>query len=109
MAQPKGLLHSQVLRGPFMISVQSGPKQFAGRTTINSGDATVTVSTFAVMSDSLITYGVEGAVNQSSGVATYLEVKSISDQNFFTLGWADGSVAVPKRTLMWQVTNTSHH
>ena len=46
-----------------MTSVDSGPTQFAGRTTINSGTATVTVSTRAVKSDSLIHLGFEGNAN----------------------------------------------
>ena len=109
MAQPKELFHGPLLRGPILTRVQSGPAQFAGRTTLNSGDTTVTISTFAVMSDSLIQMGIEASVNQSSGVAAPMEVKSISDQNFFTLGTADGTAVVRNTTIMWQITNTSHH
>ena len=174
-----------------MTSVQSGPQQFAGRTTLNSGSATITVSTFAVMSDSLIHLGLEGndnlniiagtfsigsgeltatvsnaaivadslvfmqprmSVSQNSGFAVPLEVRSlaagwfsaswatqasadhadrettvmyavfpadgppadievktISDQNFFTLGRSDGRAAARDTDVLWQLTNTSHH
>ena len=189
--RPKGLLHSQLLRGPFMTSVQSGPQQFAGRTTLNSGSATITVSTFAVMSDSLIHLGLEGndnlniiagtftvgsaeltatvsnaaiaadslvfmqprgviaqnsgqgvpleihslaagwfgahwstqvsadvaerettvmyMVTPADGLPSDIEVKTISDQNFFTLGRSDGRAAARDATVLWQITNTSHH
>lgn len=189
--KPKELLFGPTLKGPIMTSVQSGPKQFAGRTTLNSGSATVTVSTFAIQSDSLIHLGLEGNANlnilastftigsaeltatvsdaaieadslvflqprgvisQNSGQGVPLEihslaagwfgahwstqvsadvaerettvmytvypadgppaaieVKSISDQNFFTLGRSDGRAAARDTDILWQVTNTSHH
>ena len=63
MAAPKEVLAGAKLKGPLFASVQSGTSQWAGRTTLNSGSATVTVSTFAVQSDSLIIIGNEGSGN----------------------------------------------
>lgn len=189
--KPNELLFGPTLKGPIITSVQSSPKQFAGRTTLNSGSATITVSTFAVLSDSLIHLGMEGNANlniiagtfnigsaeltatvsdaaiaadslvflqprgvivQNSGQGVPLEihslaagwfgahwstqvsadvaerettvmymaypvdgpvaeieVKTISDKNFFTLGRSDGRAAARDTDVLWQITNTSHH
>ena len=61
--KPNELLFHPTLKGPTMTSVQSGPRQFAGRTTLNSGSGTVTVSTQAIQSDSLVHFGFEGNAN----------------------------------------------
>ena len=174
-----------------MTSVESGPKQFAGRTTLNSGSATITVSTQAIQSDSLVHLGFEGNANhgiiagtlvvasatlagtvsnaaiaadslvflqdrspaaQNSGNAfafevrslaggwfsvaspsqasadnamrettimysvfpadgppAGLEVKTIVDGSYFTLGRADGRGVARDTVVLWQITNTSHH
>ena len=191
MTRPKELSRGALLRGPNLVSVQSGPAQFAGRTTLNSGSATITVSTFAVQSDSLIHIGNEGNANlniiagtfnigsaelsatvsdaaiaadslvflqprgviaqnsgqgvpleihslaagwfgahwstqQSADVAerettvmytaypadgtpSPIEVKTISDGNFFTLGRADGRASARDEDVLWQITRGSHH
>lgn len=109
MTQPRELLRGPLLKGPLMSPVQSGPAQFAGRTSISSGVATVTVSTYVVKSDSLVFLTAQSITNQSSGVSKPIEVRSISDGNFFTLGWADG-VGTPRTTdILWNIVNSSHH
>mgnify|MGYP001618732442 FL=1 len=188
---PQELLFGPTLKGPMMTSVQSSPAQWAGRTTINSGSATVVVSTFAVKSDSLIDIAALGNANlgiiagtlvvasatltgtvsnaaiaadslvflqdrsvaaQNSGNAFAfevrslaggwfsaaspsqasadnamrettimytvfpkdgppgaLEVKTITDSSNFTLGRIDGRGVARDTTILWQITNTSHH
>jgi len=54
MTTPLEALARGFLRGPLVTKANSSPNQWAGQTTINSGSATVTVSTFQVNSDSLI-------------------------------------------------------
>ena len=61
--KPNEELFHPLLKGPMMTSVESGPRQFAGRTTLNSGSATITVSTQAIQSDSLVHLGFEGNAN----------------------------------------------
>jgi len=189
--KPRELLRGALLRGPNLIETQSGPQQFAGRTTLNSGSATITVSTFAVQSDSLIHIGKEGNANldifagtftigsaeltgtvsetgiaadslvflqprgviaqnsgqgvpleihslaagwfgahwatqvsadvaerettvmytayPADGTPSPIEVKTISDGNFFTLGRADGRAAARDEILLWQISLGSHH
>lgn len=62
MTTPAELIRRGLLRGPLITMASSSPNQWAGRTTLSSGSATVTVSTFQVNSDSLITLGVEAAL-----------------------------------------------
>lgn len=90
-----------LLKKPMQVKANSGPYQFAGRTTLNSGSATVTVSTAAVEADSIIVATVEAATSVSSGGAKPIEVKSISAGNFFTLGTADGVALARQTTIMW--------
>src|SRR3990167_7748941 len=70
MSQPRELLRGLQFKGPALVSVNSGPTQFAGRTTLNSGSATVVVSTFAVKSNSLIHFGLEGNANLNLAYGT---------------------------------------
>lgn len=189
---PIELLFGAMFRGPSFVDPRSSAKQFAGRSTINSGSATVVVSTAAVKSDSLLYIGLEGnasrkilsgvlninsgsvaatlsnaavandsvvlltarqnGVAQNSGT-TYrsvvvqslangwfsagyddgaaasparltpvqyvvypaegppadVEVKTLADGAYFTLGYADGRATSRDQKVLWQITNTSHH
>lgn len=68
------------LKGPLMTLTASKSNQFAGRTTIDSGSATKTVSTSVVNSNSLIShqlqvalaagYNTQGLINIVSGAST---------------------------------------
>jgi hypothetical protein len=100
------LLYRQLLRSPLYLPIQSATNQFAGRTVLGSGQATVTVSTTVVDSDSLILLSAEAATNQASGFARAVEVKSISPGNFFAVGWADGVAAARNTTIAWVVFKT---
>jgi len=68
---PLELLFGPMFKGPGFVDVRSHAHQFAGRSTINSGSATVVVSTAAVKSDSLIHFAMEGNANRNiiAGVA----------------------------------------
>lgn len=80
LVYPTQLQGRELLTGPLITRASSGPDQYAGRTTLSSGSATVTVSTQQVNSDSLIFaaveaalvggYIVQGRVSIASGTAT---------------------------------------
>lgn len=54
IVNPKELLFNPQQKGPFFTDIASKAEQFAGRTTLNSGSASVVVSTVNVRSNSLI-------------------------------------------------------
>lgn len=101
---PLELLFAPFMKGPSFIRTNSHGSQFAGRTTLNSGSATVVVSTNNVTSDSLIFFSMEGNANLSSGTAIRpTEVKTISDGNYFTIGTQDGIGIARDTVLMWEI------
>lgn len=104
--QQERLFHPN-LRGPMLTDANSDDYQWAGRTTLGSGSATVTVSTAVVNSDSLILMGSQAATNQASGVSTPIEVKSIDPGNHFIIGTADGDALARDTDIMWMVMPTS--
>lgn len=107
MTTPLELLRRPFLKGPAITQANSSPDQWAGRTTLSSGSATVTVSTRQVNSDSLIWHGAEGNANVASGTNRVTEVKTISSAAYFTLGTQDGQ-AIPRDTiLMWEIRKTT--
>lgn len=77
---PLELVQRAFMRGPIVTRINSDVSQWAGRTTLASGSATVTVSTRTVNSDSLVFtalevalpagYSTQGRTNIASGVAT---------------------------------------
>ncbi len=102
------LLFKPTLRGPMRTRTNSQEDSFwAGRTTLNSGSATVTVSTSIVQSDSIIQYGVEANTRQDSGVASPIEVMSIQDAVSFAFGTAGGETIARDTTIMWWLMRTS--
>ena len=101
------LIFKGTLRGPLRTRASSASNQWAGRTTLNSGDATVAVSCSVVQSDSLIMYGVEANIRQDSGVAAHIEVMSIIDGSGFAFGTAGGETLARDTTIMWSLMRTS--
>lgn len=96
------------LRGPLTTQIQSKVSQFAGRSTIASGSASVTVSTTAVKSDSIILYGIEADIRASSGVGVSVEITSVSDSNYFAFTYSDSQTLPPRgTTIMWQIMKGS--
>ena len=101
------LIFKGTLRGPMRTRASSASNQWAGRTTLNSGDATVTVSTTTIKSDSIIQYGVEANTRQDSGVASPIEIMSIQDGVSFAFGTAGGETLARDTTIMWSLMRTS--
>lgn len=93
--------------GPGITNITSGPNQFAGRTTLSSGSATVTVSTFQVGSDSLIFLNAQHFTAQNSGFGSGLCVRTIAPGVSFTMGWSDGLGKGFDATLMWEMRRSS--
>ena len=103
----RGMLSNILLRTPITTRAASGPGQFAGSTQLASNAATVTISTTAVRSDSLIFVQNQALTNQSSGVAAPLEVKTIVDGSYFIVGNADGIAIANRATnIFWMIVQT---
>ena len=102
------LLEKITLRGPIRTRTNSQEGSFwAGRTVLGIGNATVTVSTSVVQSDSIIQYGVEANTLQSSGVGAPIEVMSIQDGVSFAFGFSGGESLTRDTTIMWSLMRTS--
>jgi len=100
-------IYGATLRGPLSTLATSAANQWAGRTVLASNAATVAVSTNLVQADSLIFTSVQAHVNQASGAATPIEVKSINPGNHFILGTSDGSTWADRATtIMWMIART---
>jgi len=96
------------LRGPLKTKSSSNSNQWAGRTTIASGDATQVVSTSAINSDSIVLYGLEANTRQNSGFGNQIEVSSIVSGSYFLFAWADGNNLPPRgTTIMWNIIKGS--
>ena len=103
------LLFKPLLRGP--ISTRTAPTEsnpWAGLTTLNSGDATVTVSTSAVQSDDIIKIAENpGSLGVAANSGGHIVVTSIVQNTSFIFGRSTG-VAVPwDTTIMWELMRTS--
>lgn len=107
MTTPLELLFRPFFRGPAMTKASSDATQFAGRTTLNSGDVTVTVSTTAVGSDTLVLFSCLSPTAAASGFGHAIDVRSISPGNWFTLGHRDGIGRGPTTTVLWELRKTS--
>ena len=99
---PLEQLFGPLFRGMPRTIATSAANQFAGRTTIDSGSATVTVSTNAVEADSIISLALQIGV-ASLGIAVPCVVKSINPGNHMILGWADNTAVTRDVTIMWRI------
>lgn len=100
-------LHRPHLRGPLTTEAASHAFRWAGLTTLASGQVTVTVSTAAVGSDSLILSALRATTRQSSGLAAHVEVATIGPGGFFTFALADGQNPRDGDTeIMWLIVRT---
>lgn len=59
---PLEIIHRALMRGPLMTNITSSPNQWSGRTTIDSGSTTATVSTFSINSDSILNLAIQAAL-----------------------------------------------
>lgn len=95
------------LLSPFIVKANSAQaNKFAGTIAINSGTATVTVSTTSVKSDSIFQLSLQSLTDQSSGVGRGVEVRSIVDGGYFILGFADGKTQPRDVNVHWILINT---
>jgi|SRR3989304_3104065 len=94
------------LQGPLSVKTNSAANQFSGITTLGSGGATVTVSTTAVKSNSLILHSVRGTSNVNSATGKTIEVKSIVDGSYFSFGTADGVAMARDTSIHWMLFRT---
>jgi hypothetical protein len=96
------------LFAPMAVRATSGMTgQFAGRTTLNSGTATATVSTTNIKSDSLVFHGFQIATTASSGTGWGIGVSSVVHGVSFAVGYTDGQGRAPGGTIMWEIKRTS--
>lgn len=107
MPNPIETLYGPGFLGPAVMSVASKANQFAGRTTLSSGSATVTVSSTVVGSDSILRFALQSHVRQNSGFGQPVEVATISPGNFFTLSTADGVAFARDTTIMWEIVRSA--
>lgn len=96
-----------VMRSPGIVKTGTTAHEWAGRTVLNSGSATVTVSTTIIQSNSIILFNTLASTRQSSGQSRAIEVSSPVPGVSFAFSTADG-VAIPRDTLiMWTMIRTS--
>lgn len=106
MASPRRVEEGMLRQGPDFLRTAAGPGQFAGRTTLNSGTATVVVSTAVVNSDSffrLAEVGVPGVGSNSGG---HVVINSIVSGVCFTLARATGVASPVNATISWEIVRT---
>jgi hypothetical protein len=104
----KNLVDNILLRIPLALRANSGPGQFAGITAVASNATTVTISTTAVKSDSLIFLTAQALTNQASGSSTPLEVRSIVHGSYFIVGNAGGeAIAARTSNIFWMIVQKS--
>lgn len=99
---PIELLRRAFLKGPMMFDIRSSPDQFAGRTTLSSGSATVTVSTRQVNSDSLLKTFIEAALP-----AAYTTQGTISVVSGGTTGTASTTAVYSGQIVDFTVLNNT--
>lgn len=104
---PLELMFGPLFKGQTGVKANSASNQFAGQTTLGSGQATVTMSTTAVNSDSLVFLQQMHVTAQASGVARTMAVRSINPGNAFVVGWSDGAAQAFDTTVMWEIKRTS--
>lgn len=109
-AERQGMLETlfgPLFRGPARLRSNSDASQFAGLTTLGSGQATVTVSTRAVGSDSIVGLALRTATALNSGFGADLCVRTINPGNCMILGWSDGVARALDVVAMWEIKRGS--
>jgi len=94
-----------ILESPLSVNATSRSTIWSGITILASGSATVTQSTLSVKSDSLVLLGIQGPTNANSGNGMSVEVRSISQGNYFILGWSDGIAQPRSVNVHWMIVN----
>ena len=78
---PLEILHRPEFKHPPMLPQLTGAQQWNGRTTINSGSASVVVSNAMIASDQIVLHSVEvgsAGVNSGGGIAVNSVVHGVS-------------------------------
>lgn len=108
--KPREVMEGMFQQGPRMLrtSRPGGAQQFAGRTTLSSGSASVTVSTAVVNSDTMFFLGsvvtsAGGAANSGGGLAVNSVVSGVS----FALARPTGTAVPFDETVSWELVLTS--
>lgn len=91
------------LKGPLTTKATSAANQWAGRTAVTSGVATVTVSTTIVDSDSLIRTSIFS--NVASNVAQVVKVHSMTSGAYFGMTITPAPVGTDF-AIMWEIVKT---
>ncbi len=94
------------LRSPLSTKANSAANQFSGITVLGSGGATVTVSTTAVKSNSIILFGAQAPAAVNSLTGRPIEVKTIVDSSYFVIGTADGVAMARNTNIGWLLFST---
>ena len=105
--KPIEQLFSPTFRGPGMIDTPS-TNPFAGRTTLNSGSTSVTISTAVVNSDSLIFLTSQiGSMSAVTSYVSMLGVNSIVSGVSFAVARANNQAMAWDDTVMWMIWKRS--
>jgi hypothetical protein len=104
---PLEMLRRAFFKDAVLLNTTAGANQFAGRTTLASGDAFSTISTAVVNSDSIIQATMQVNTNCGSGIGYLTVVSSIVSGKSFAYGYADGQGRAPGGTIMWEIRRTS--
>lgn len=99
-----------ILQAPFIVPLSQSNMAgtnayFAGTTTVPSGTASVTVSTTAVRSNSMILTGVICPTAAVSGAAAPIEVSSLADGISFAIGYSDNAARARIAKVSWWILN----
>lgn len=94
--------------GPVMARVSPGPRQFIGRTTLNSGSAFQTVSTAVVNSDSIFRLATQpSSIGPAGASGGCVVVNSIVSGVSFALARAYGTAAPWNEVVHWEIVRQS--
>lgn len=99
------------LRGKTFVRATSASNQFAGRLSVASGDATATVSTSVVKSESLIFHSWQSETAPAVGQAFSIRVSTTVDGGYFQFAATKTSSAGGTNnfstggTITWEIRN----
>ena len=103
---PLDILHRPMFKHPPMLPQLSGPTQWNGRTTINSGSASVTVSNAMVASDQLVGLTLEiGSAGAGANSGGGIGVNSVVHGVSMALARPTGTAVPWDDVVMWEI----HH
>ena len=103
-------LYGPNLNGPLntkTISATNITNAWAGRTTLNSGSITVTVSTTHIQSDAIVLFGTEvNTIGLGANSGGAIVINSLSEGVSFDFARATGVAAPHDETTSWMIIRT---